>query len=452
MAYSERFIEELIENMPACITTFFEKNQEILELTDYTFHEYVSETLELRYKNYNRRELLSPVAVKVMRARVDKMNSLLENYHKLLELKVTNPKSPLHYITLLPDSERNTLFNNMTYEDIISLKKEESIAWRESSSSYLTEFVGIPFLSKTLKINSLRVDIAVFFWRYIDEVYGGNLSTGFVKRILADYPIIAGNSFKEVLEQAEDGSDFFSLKSYNSEELSLTVPVKGMDDYFLKDLRALDPAAIMVLSVIINSIPDMERFSKTHTVRLPLGEIVKEAFDYRSAFLYEKVKYIIRYMHLVSYAYFDVNTMVEPYNIHIFNGISFPKVGETEWVEVVFDDKIVDDIVGNNVLSISKMQYKKLTDSNAKVICHVMKKEQITANREFVERTADYDYTFFIGKMRFPSANIKTIISILKAAFDDFINQGIIIESYKVIDNHFSITFLPYDEENGDDL
>ena len=436
--------------MPKCIVSFFEKNQELLELNDYTFHEFVSETLELRYKNYNRRELLAPVAVKVMRARVDKMNTLMDNYYKLLELKVTNPKSPLHYISLLPDSERIMLFKDKSYEDITNLKKQESMEWRENSTSYLTDFVGIPFMSRTLKHNSLKIDIAVFFWKYICEQYGGNLSTGFVKRILADYPIIAGSSFKEVMERDPEDPNFLALKSYNSDTLSLTVPVKSMDDYFLKDLRSLDPAAIMVLSVIINNISDMEKFAKTHTVRLPLGEIVKEAFDYKSTHLYEKVKYIIRYMYLVSIKYHD-ETMDVPQDIHIFNIISFPKVGSTEWVEVVFSETIANEIVGDNILSISKKQYKKLTDPNAKVICHSMKKEQVIANKDYTDRTAEYDYTFFIGKIRFPSANIKNIISILKTAFDDFIKQGLIIESYKVVDNHFNITFLPYDEDSEDE-
>lgn len=446
MAYSDKFIDELINNMPSCITSFFEKNQEVLELTDYTFHEFVAETLELKYKNFNRRELLSPVAVKVMRARTDKANTLLENYYKLLELKVTNPKSPLHYISLLPDSERKKLYDDISYEDIAEQKRAEAATWKENTSSYLTEFVGISSMSKTLKSNSLRIDIAVFFWRYIDEMYGGNLSAGFVKRILADYPIISGTAFKEILEKDPDEPDTFSLVSFQQKDVSLKLKASGL---IIDDLRSLDPMAITILSVIIDSITNMEEFAKTRTVKLPMSKIMNEAFDYSpSVTKYEKVENMIIYMKMVVFSYYNKQTMSEPTNISILDSYSFPMVGKFKWVEVRFSEQIANDIVGDNILSISKAQYKKLVDPNAKVICHIMKKEQIAANQDYVERTVIYDYSFFIGKIRFPSGNIKNILSLLKAALNDFVEQNVIIESYRVEGTQFHITYLPYDEED----
>lgn len=446
MAYSDNFINELIDNMPSCIVSFFNNNQDELELSDYTFHEYVAETLELRYKNYNRRELLSPVATKVMRARADKMNTIIDNYYKLLDLKITNPKSPLHAIPFLSAPDKKKLYGNKTYEEIIIQKKEESMEWKNNPSSYLTGFEGISSMSKTLKNNSLRVDVAVFFWKYIDERYGGNLSTGFVKRILADYPIISGTAFKERLEKDPDESDSFSLIAFQQKDVSLKLKTSGL---MIDDLRALDPMAIMILSVIINSITNMEEFAKTRTVKLPMSKIMNEAFDYNPSFaMYQKVENMIIYMKVVVFSYFNKKTMPAPINISILDSYSFPMVGKHKWVVVRFSEQLTDDIVGDNILSISKTQYKKLKDPNAKIVCHVMKEEQIKANREFADRTIVYGYEFFIDKIRFSSGNMKNILSLLKDALNDFVNQNVIIESYKLEGTQFHITYLPYNEED----
>ncbi len=445
MAYSEHFIKEVIDNMPSSINSFFEDNKETLDLAEYSFPEYVSEVLEARYKNYTRREMLAPAGHKVVSTKREKRNFIMERYNKLLDLKISNPKHPLHYLELLPAQKKKEIFGDMGYEAILREHKQECEAWYNDSSLLLIDFIGINYLSNTIKNNSLRVDIEMFFWRYIDEQYKGNLSFGSVKRILTDVPLIAPKSFKETLEETPDEPGVFSLITAENNDVVFKLRAS---DLFINDLRSLDPGAIMIISVIINNITNMDEFSKTRTVRLPFARITDEICDYgASQKIIEKVEAMIAYMSIILVPYFNKETMVEPANIHIFDEYSFPKVGRVKWVEVVFSEKLAREISGGDVLSVSKKQYKKLSDPNAKIICHSMKQEQIAKNKETSDRIGVYEFSFFVGKIRFPTGNRKNNMQLLKNAFEDFKLNGVIVEDYELIDNLFRVTFLPYDEE-----
>ena len=446
MAYSEHFIKEVIDNMPSSINSFFEDNKETLDLAEYSFPEYVSEVLEARYKNYTRREMLAPAGHKVVATKREKRNFIMERYNKLLGLKISNPKHPLHYLELLPSQKKKEIFGDMGYEAILQSHKQECEAWYNDSSSLLIDFIGINYLSNTIKNNSLRVDVEMCFWRYVDGQYNGNLSSGSVKRILANVPLIPPKSFKEKLEESPDEPDMLSLVSAENKDVVFKIRAS---DLFLNDLRSLDPSAIMILSVIINNITDMDEFSKTRRVKLPLARITDEVVDYgASQRIIEKVEAMITYMSLVLVPYFNEETMVEPTRIHIFDSYTPPfKVGNAKWVEVRFSEELAAEIVGEKVLSVSKKQYKKLTDPNAKIICHSMKSEQIAKNKETSDRIGTYDFSFFVGKIRFSTGNRKNNMQLLKNAFEDFKVNGVIVEDYELIDNLFYVTFLPYDEE-----
>ncbi len=433
MAYSEQFYKEILDNMPEVIKNYFDTYVDELSLGCYSFEEFVKESIEEVFMNYSRRESLAPIAAKLLKAKRAKVSRICTLYKELFEFKPESPKNPLFFLKDMPKSDILEKYGRIiTYEEAKADAIKKCEDWK-SSKGYITSFSkGLERMSKTICVSSIKIDISLFFWDYVEKNYNGNPSSFYVKRILPDVPLIGLKSHKEDFPQPVNSvSDSFASVPLTVASSDGVLVKINPSDFLLKNLRSLDPDCIMVLSSIINNISDMQEFCVTRTVKIPLYVIEKDTFSYNNEHSLNKILSIITYLSLLKVEYVEKGSITSS-AITIFDKISFPVVGDNKWVEVRFSQEVASDIVGDSVYSFPKKDYVKLSNPASKILCHSLKKEQKRVNSETIDLMAYYDYSYFVGKVRFDSSSRRENFKVIKAAFDDYINNNVMVASYNI--------------------
>lgn len=444
--YSESFLQEILSNLNPSLERFFETYKKDIGLANFTWKEYVSTVLEDNFKNYRRSEQLNSVISVIARKRRNYRHNLEDRYMNLLNGDIEEAKHPFHYILNLPKKEYESLYGEKTLEDIKEDIIRECKEWKENKKYILVDFPGIDCLSKTIKFNVLELDVCFSFWDYVDATYHGNLNYRSIKRVFTNIPLISDKSFKEEFT-VDENSNALSVIEEAGGQISLKLTTSNI---FVNDLKSLDPRAIVVLSILINNITDMNEFATTRTVVVPLSSIAEEMVDYTyGKKVIKAIDQMLNYMHVVSFEYFNQLNMIFPIRIHIIEELSTYKKGDDIIYKIKFSERYAAEITGEGMLAVSRFEYRRLEDENARTLCHPLKEKQRMVCEKMVDRTEKYDYLFFADKIRFKTGNRKTNYKLITDALSDMVDKKVVVESYYIDkrDNGIVITYLPIDDD-----
>lgn len=447
--YSRRFIEELAKHIDPVITDFFNKKKDILSFPAATVAELIDQTLMEYLEGKTSREDLVPIINKVKKSRLQKRARWYKAYVNDIDtISIDDAKHPLANVILmartLPIDEYSKLFGDKDINEIIEDKKMLANDWKNNSNSLLIEFPGIFTFTNNSIYTSLKNDVIINVWKYIEKELAGNIDS--YLRIypvdLVDKPLFSPSSFTLMMENAADNLLREIITDDEGDEL-LEVTV---DDGKLTPPKSMDTNDLKVVNAFISNI-NMQEFSKEKSVVVDLNTLGKEVVDYHvGKNVITKISNSCRKLVEYNFSYEDEGSKIY---FNLFDNIIIKEDAERPYAIAQFGEILSNAIIQKKLITITSASYDVLENNLSKIICYAIKREQI-ANQE--TRVGEYSYTYFQKIVRFKLKNKKKNLQLIQESLQEFVDNRLAIEKFELKNGVFIITFLPLSSAELEDL
>ncbi|RHK50818.1 hypothetical protein [Lachnospira eligens] len=280
--YSRRFIEELAKHINPTILEFFNKKKNLMNFPTDNAAELIDETLMEYLEGKTSREDLMPIINKIKKSRLQKRARWYKAYNNDIDnMNLDDPKHPLaSFISLarsLRPDEYAKLYGDKELDDIIKDKKEAANEWKNDSGSLLIDFPGLYSFTNNSIYNSLKNDLIISAWKYIESELAGNIDS-YLRMYpvdLVDKPLFSPSSFTLMMETASNNLLKEIITDDDGDEL-LEVTV---DNGKLTPPKSMDTDDLKLVNAFISNI-NMQEFSKEKSVVVDLNTLGKEVVDY----------------------------------------------------------------------------------------------------------------------------------------------------------------------------
>ena len=244
--YSRRFIEELANHIDPVIIDYFNKKKNLLHFSAAGVTELIDETLMDYLDGKSSREDLIPIINKIKKSRLQKRSRWYKSYINDIDtINIDDPKHPLANIVVmaktLPVDDYTKMFGDKDLDEIIDDKKKAATQWKNDSNSLLIDFPGISSLTNNSIYNSLKNDLIISAWKYIEDELAGNIDS-YLRLFpvdLVDKPLFSPSSFTLMMDTAsnnllkeiitdEDGKELLEVTVY----IGNLTPPKSMDSNY----------------------------------------------------------------------------------------------------------------------------------------------------------------------------------------------------------------------------
>lgn len=209
--YSRRFIEELANHINPVIIDYFNKKRNLLNFSADTVTSLIDETLMDYLDGKSSREDLIPIIAKIKKSRLQKRARWYKAYINDIDtINIDDPKHPLSNIVImaktLPVDDYYKIFGDKNLDEIIEDKKKAATLWKDDSNSLLIEFPGISSFTNKSIYNSLKNDLIISAWKYIENELAGNIDS-YLRLFpvdLVDKPLFSPSSFTLMMDTASN--------------------------------------------------------------------------------------------------------------------------------------------------------------------------------------------------------------------------------------------------------
>ena len=338
-------------------------------------------------------------------------------------MTLDDPKHPVASIInmarSLPIDQYVNIFGDKELDEIIEEYKERATVWKNDANSLLISFPGIASFTNNSIYNSLKNDLMINAWKYIETDLAGNIDSylRMFPEELLEKPLFSPSSFTLMMETASNNLLKEIITDDNGEELlEVTVnngkltPPKSMDS---NDLNTLGKEVVdyHVGKNVLNKISNSCR---------------------------KLVEYNFSYEEEGSKMYFN-----------LFDNITIKEDAERPYAIAQFGEILSNAIIQKKLISITSASYDILTNNLSRIICYAMKREQI-ANQE--RKMNEYSYTYFQKIVRFKLKNKKKNMQLIQESLQEFVENQIAIKHFELRNGIFIIQFLPLSDAEIEDL
>lgn len=286
--YSRQFIEELAKHIDPAIADFFNMKHEIFKFPAKTFTELIDETLMDYLEGKTSREDLIPIVNKIKKSRLQKRARWYKSYINDVDtISIDDPKHPLsHIINMarsLPIDQYVNMFGNMELDEIIAQYKTKATEWKDNSNSLLIEFPGLSTFTNNSIFNSLKNDLIISAWKYIEADLAGNIDSYmrmFPEQLL-NRPLFSPSSFTLMMDTASNNLLKEIITDENGQELLEVTVNTGK----LTPPKSMDSNDLKLINAFISNI-NMQEFSREKSVIVDLNTLGKEVVDYHVGKMY----------------------------------------------------------------------------------------------------------------------------------------------------------------------
>ena len=430
--YSRRFIEELANHIDPVIIDYFNKKRNLLNFSAENVAELIDETLMEYLDGKTSREDLVPIINKVKKSRLQKRSRWYKSYINDIDtISIDDAKHPLATVVAmaktLPVEDYTKMFGDKDLQEIIEDKKRAATEWKNDSNTLLIDFPGISSFTYNSIYNSLKNDLIISAWKYIESELAGNIDS-YLRLFpvdLVDKPLFSPSSFTLMMETASDNLLKEIIRDEEGREL-LEVTVNSGK---LTPPKAMDSNDLKLVNAFISNI-NMQEFSKEKSVVVDLNTLGKEIVDYHVG------KNVLK--KAGSKIYFN-----------LFDNIVIKEDAERPYAIAQFGEVLSNAIIKKKLISITSASYDVLDNNLSRIICYAMKCEQI-ANQETL--MSEYSYTYFQKIVRFKLKNKKKNLQLIQESLQEFVDNNIVIDSFELKNGVFIINFLPLSEAEIQDL
>lgn len=447
--YSRQFIEELAKHIDPAITDFFNMKHEIFKFPAKTFTELIDETLMDYLEGKTSREDLIPIVNKIKKSRLQKRARWYKSYINDVDtISIDDPKHPLsHIINMarsLPIDQYVNMFGNMELDEIIAQYKTKATEWKDNSNSLLIEFPGLSTFTNNSIFNSLKNDLIISAWKYIEADLAGNIDSYmrmFPEQLL-NRPLFSPSSFTLMMDTASNNLLKEIITDENGQELLEVTVNTGK----LTPPKSMDSNDLKLINAFISNI-NMQEFSREKSVIVDLNTLGKEVVDYHvGKNVLNKISNSCRKLVEYNFSYEEEGSKMY---FNLFDNIAIKEDAERPYAIAQFGEILSNAIIQKKLISITSSSYDVLQNNLSKIICYALKREQI-ANQESL--TNEYSYTYFQKIVRFKLKNKKKNLQLIQESLQEFVDNKIAIESFELKNGVFVIHFLPLSPAEIEDL
>ena len=425
--YSRRFIEELEKHIDPTIIEFFEKKRNLLKFPCNSMTELIDETLMNYLEGKTSREDLIPV---------------------IETMTLDDPKHPVASIInmarSLPIDQYVNIFGDKELDEIIEEYKERATVWKNDANSLLISFPGIASFTNNSIYNSLKNDLMINAWKYIETYLAGNIDSylRMFPEELLEKPLFSPSSFTLMMETASNNLLKEIITDDNGEEL-LEVTVNNGK---LTPPKSMDSNDLKLVNAFISNI-NMQEFSKEKSVVVDLNTLGKEVVDYHvGKNVLNKISNSCRKLVEYNFSYEEEGSKMY---FNLFDNITIKEDAERPYAIAQFGEILSNAIIQKKLISITSASYDILTNNLSRIICYAMKREQI-ANQE--TKMNEYSYTYFQKIVRFKLKNKKKNMQLIQESLQEFVENQIAIKHFELRNGIFIIQFLPLSDAEIEDL
>ena len=394
--YSRRFIEELANHIDPVIIDYFNKKKNLLHFSTAGVTELIDETLMDYLDGKSSREDLIPIINKIKKSRLQKRSRWYKSYINDIDtINIDDPKHPLANIVVmaktLPVDDYTKMFGDKDLDEIIDDKKKAATQWKNDSNSLLIDFPGISSLTNNSIYNSLKNDLIISAWKYIEDELAGNIDS-YLRLFpvdLVDKPLFSPSSFTLMMDTASNNL----LKEIITDEDGKELLEVTVDSGKLTPPKAMDSNDLKLVNAFISNI-NMQEFYKEKSVVVDLNTLGKEVVDYHvGKNVIKKISNSCRKLVEYNFSYEEAGSKI------YFN---------------LFDNIVIKEDVETFI--------------------------------------GEYNYTYFQKIVRFKLKNKKKNLQLIKESLQEFVDNNIVIDSFELKNNVFIIKFLPLSAAEIQDL
>lgn len=448
--YSRRFIEELANHIDPLIIDYFNKKKSVYKgFKADNVAELIDEALMEHLEGKTSRDDLIPIINKIKKSRLQKRARWYKNYiNDINTMSIDDPKHPLandiQMAKTIAIDKYADIFGDKDIPEIIEDRKNAATEWKNDSNSLLINFPGISSFTDKSIYNSLKNDVIISSWKYIESELAGNIDS-YLRQFpaeLVDKPLFSPSSFTLMMNEASENILQEIITDENGTEL-LEVHVNSGK---LNPPKAMDTNDLKLVNAFISNI-NMQEFSREKSVIVDLNTLGKEVVNYHvGKNVLNKISNSCR--KLVEYNFFYESDGSKIF-FNLFDNIVIKEDAERPYAIAQFGEVLSNAIIKKKLISITSASYDVLQNNLSKIICYAMKQEQI-ANQE--NKVGEYSYTYFQKIVRFKLKNKKKNLQLIQDSLQEFVDNKIAIESFELKNGVFIIKFLPLSDAELEDL
>ena len=447
--YSRRFIEELSKHIDPVIVEYFNKKKGLLNFPSDSFTELIDETLMDYLEGKTSREDLIPIINKIKKSRLQKRARWYKSYINDIDtISIDDAKHPLANIIMmartLPLEEYTKIFGDKELDEIIEDKKNAASEWKNNSNSFLIDFPGLSAFTNNSIYNSLKNDLIISAWKYIENELAGNIDS-YLRMFpteLLDKPLFSPSSFTLMMDTASDNL----LKEIITDDEGHELLEVTVNNGKLTPPKSMDTNDLKLVNAFISNI-NMQEFSREKSVVVDLNTLGKEVVDYHvGKNVIAKISNSCRKLVEYNFSYEEEGSKMY---FNLFDNIAIKEDAERPYAIAQFGEILSNAIIKKKLISITSASYDVLQNNLSRIICYAMKREQI-ANQETLSN--EYSYTYFQKIVRFKLKNKKKNLQLIQESLQEFVDNGIAIEKFELKNGMFIIHFLPLSDAEIEDL
>lgn len=438
--YSRQFVEELAKHIDPTISEFFNKKQAIFKFPCSSISDLIDETLMDYLEGKTSREDLIPIINKIKKSRLQKRARWYKSYINDIDtISIDDTKHPLsHVINMarsLPVDQYVNVFGDKDLDEIILEYKDIATEWKNDSNSWLIEFPGLSSFTDNSIFNSLKNDIIISAWKYIENELAGNIDS-YLRRFPADLlekPLFSPSSFTLMMETASNNL----LKEIITDEEGKELLEVTVNNGKLTPPKSMDYSDLKLINAFISNI-NMQEFSREKSVVVDLNTLGKEVVDYHvGKNVINKISNSCQKLVEYNFAYEEEGSKMY---FNLFDNIAIKEDAERPYAIAQFGEILSNAIIQKKLISITSASYDVLQNNLSRIICYSMKREQI-ANQETLSN--EYSYTYFQKIVRFKLKNKKKNMQLIQESLQEFVDNKIAIKRFELKNGVFVIEFLP---------
>ena len=377
----------------------------------------------------------------------------LDNHNKLLDISELQQK----FRRRIMASKKNW-YKNFQHESG-SDQQENIKLWSQKEDMLLTDF---PFLEEKMERDIKRAinnDLLLIIANVMLQMPDTFISHR--PEIFVDYPIFSGDRIG------------YSKKTNNLPAAQTSLPEnKKIDDYeyspnqFIRSILKLNDADELKLqryytldavdSDILNFILDQrndELFYKENLIFVDINDLALHIHGTRGQRQYQLIE---KRLHKIAQTRVEGSSKVGKsrltFTINFFDYLVIrnePK--QKVFAEIRLTQTLKEQLLNNKTISIYSHFLKKLENKVAKLLIYSLQKERLEAYVNERELPSYFDYGYFISRIRFRTRTMESTLKQVGEALDEFLQQGIIIDSYERDGAGFYISLKPLSQSEKDD-
>lgn len=425
--YSRQFIEEIVNHLDPKIISFFNVKKDVLHFPTTDLVELTSIALNEHFKGLTLKDELSPLITILKRVRSKKKSRWYNAFMRDIKLlNRDNPKYPLAHLittirTLSPELYEK-LYGSKSLDKIINEEIKKVELWKKNIDSLFIEFPAINIQTDKTVYQVLVTDITLNAWKYISTELHGNINSYLLMYpdALVDKPLFGPSAITMVMQDTSENLLKEIIRDENDSpimEIEVSagklVPTKSLESFDLK-----------LLNTVIANL-NLNTFYKDRSVTMDMTSLAHGIINYNpGSAIFEKIQYSCEKLARYNYTYISDSNRIY-FNLFDHIHVDMDKKQAT----FAFGEILTNAIIQQKLIAIASPIYNILKNDLSSIICYAMKREQIM-NQDTL--TNEYNYVFFQKIVRFKSKSKKINIQLLKDSLQEFVDNQVIIESFKV--------------------